>query len=261
MELLLEIAHCPSVGRCLEADDEAHPCYDVVTAQREFPGKHVLPEPWSGHLETAPILFLSSNPSIAGGELVPRKGWSDDAIVDFYANRFGGGRREWIRDGVRNLRQDGSHRKHAVRFWASVRSRAAELLGIDKAEVRPGVDYALTEVVHCNSARERGVAQALKECASRWLEPVLAASGAAVIVCLGVQVEKVIRERYSTGDAAVSGPHPIGELDRHFAFLPHPNAFKPKTFAKCLNREDLEEIRALAVAARPHRGAASESGS
>ena len=40
---------------------------------------------------------------------------------------------------------DGSHRKHAVRFWASVKCRAAELLRVEPDVVRPGEDYALTD--------------------------------------------------------------------------------------------------------------------
>lgn len=133
-ELLLGIAHCPNVRRCLEQPGSSHPCAKVVGAQARFEGEHVLPEPWSGDLETAPILFVSSNPSIAGGELAPRIGWSDEEIVDFYRLRFGGGSREWIKDGVRNLRQDGTYRKHAVRFWASVKGRAG---GSYRASSRP----------------------------------------------------------------------------------------------------------------------------
>jgi hypothetical protein len=40
-----------------------------------------------------------------------------------------------------------------------VRQRAIELL---QRDVRPGVDYALTEIVHCKSKSENGVAEAKK---------------------------------------------------------------------------------------------------
>ena len=50
-----------------------------------------VPEPWSGNLEHAPILFLSSNPSISTAELYPRWEWPDEEIADFFGRRFGGG--------------------------------------------------------------------------------------------------------------------------------------------------------------------------
>lgn len=50
------------------------------------------------------------------------------------------------------------HNGDWVRFWAAVRKQAFRLLGHLAV---PGVDYAMTEVVHCKSAGERGVADAL----------------------------------------------------------------------------------------------------
>jgi hypothetical protein len=193
---------------------------------------------------------LSSNPSVTGVELAPTSTWSDNDIIDFYANRFDENReRPWIRGGVRNLQKDGTYRKHVVRFWTAVRGRAAELLDVPREKVRPGVDYALSEVVHCNSQNEIGVWEALDECANRYLEPLLDVAGASVIVCLGAHCERMVRERLDLGSGTLIGPVELGGRPRYLAFLPHPNAFKPKTFAKCLTAAQLGELRGFVRAA------------
>ncbi len=157
MDLLHEIVHCPIVQQWFTDHNSNNPCAIVISSQRAQSLEHFqVPEPWSGDLEHAPILFLSSNPSFneSRSEEYPGWTWSDEWIADFFRHRFGGGRKQWIDgDGIRGLQRDGSWGK-AVRFWTEVRSRARELL---ERDVRPGVDYALTEVVHCES-RTRSVA-------------------------------------------------------------------------------------------------------
>jgi hypothetical protein len=51
-------------------------------------------------------------------------------------------------------------------FWLATRARAAELLGRNPT---PGVDYALTEVVHCKSVEQLGIAQGARLCVTTWL--------------------------------------------------------------------------------------------
>jgi len=70
---LVTIARCPNLAACLDGGVPGHPCAAIVLNQwdgvsrEERLGRwreaHQLPEPWDGHLETAPILFVSSNPS------------------------------------------------------------------------------------------------------------------------------------------------------------------------------------------------------
>lgn len=108
--LLLEIARCPVVEHVL-AGDVAHPCAGVVRHQRDHGipvSQHQVPEPWDGDLPAAPILFVSSNPSINPNELYPRRGADDDELLDFFPRRFGGGSRPWIAGGSRTLRPDGT---------------------------------------------------------------------------------------------------------------------------------------------------------
>jgi hypothetical protein len=162
-----------------------------------------VPEPWSGELEHALILFLSSNPSISTAEIYPRWAWPDEEIADFFGRRFDGGRRRWIKDGKKSLRADGSYGR-ATAFWAAVRKRAIELL---QREVRPGVDYALTKIVHCKSKSEIGVAEAKKRCVPRYLRRVLTSAAARVIVVLGKPARQAVQEEFGIPYGALAyGP-------------------------------------------------------
>lgn len=118
MDLLQEIAHCPIVEECKTDPHGGHPCTAIVMSQAsEFLANHQVPEPWSGHLEIAPILFLSSNPSIGTNEdYYPRWSWQVERVTDFFSNRFGGGSEKWICDGRYPLIREGVHSTTPVPF-------------------------------------------------------------------------------------------------------------------------------------------------
>jgi Uracil DNA glycosylase superfamily len=247
VDLFHEIAHCPNIQYCYDTRQGSHPCSKIISVQRSYDSHilahHQVPEPWVGDLEHAPILFLSSNPSLDEEEKFPRWSWREEQTADFFINRF----EQWIEEGVRRLMPDGSLK--AVPFWVEVRQRAIELRG---QGVRPGIDYALTEVVHCKSKREEGVKEALRECAGRFLRRVLELSGAKVIVVLGSKAEDAMRREFSIPDGSVVGPQPIGNHQRYIVFLYHPSYCrrphrkyrKPCTFEECLD-EKLQELRAF----------------
>jgi hypothetical protein len=66
-ELAAEIVRCPVVDQCLAPSGKGLPCHRVVSWQGQLAGDlRYVPEPWSGHLDRAPILFVSSNP---GGDV------------------------------------------------------------------------------------------------------------------------------------------------------------------------------------------------
>jgi uracil-DNA glycosylase len=241
-DLLLEIARCPIVDQCLAQPGVNHPCRTIVHSQQvRFVEDFQVPEPWSGDLAKAPILFVSSNPSI-GDDYYPRGSWSNTDIQQFFEYRFGGdkGRRAWVENGIRPWMGNGRYGS-SVRFWSSVKARTFEIL---EREAKPGIDYALTEVVHCKSRKEQGVAEALDYCATRYLERVVALSGAKVIVSLGSIAEKAIRSVYEIPlQVNVYGPITLGERVRYISFLPHPNSWKDKTFEKCLSQMELQQLR------------------
>ena len=207
-----------------------HPCSTIVSLQ-SGDERHV-PEPWCGHIDTAPILFVSSNPSISEVERFPTPSWSPEDTADFFERRFDA---------------DAGHISprayNRVRFWSSVRARAREILGRDAT---PGTDFALTEVVHCKSRQEKGVAAAMSTCAERWLRPVLVQSGAVVVVLLGKRAQEACSRIWAL-DVSRSAHFGVdlGGRERAVVLLPHPNAFERKTLTARVSEDDLSRLRGL----------------
>lgn len=224
--LLLQLARCPNLG--------LGPCAKIAAVQAGFAERQV-PEPWNGDLAHAPILFVSSNPSIGEVEDYPTDRWSDDAIVDFFEHRYSGGPKLWMAEGTKGLRKDGTRGK-ANPFLSSVRKTAARLL--DRLPV-PGIDYAVTEVVHCKSRGEVGVVEALGECTRRYLGRILEAAGAKVVVVLGDRANAALGSR----PVGVHGPIDLGGRTRLVLCLPHPNARQERRVDRILPPADLERVR------------------
>ncbi len=131
MDLLRKITHCPNITYCYTKLLDSHPCSKIISVQSTYPralDRHQVPEPWSGDIEHAPILSLASNPAIDEREEIPLWGWPSEEIEDFFLHRYQDGRKQWIKNGIRSLQWDGSYSREYVRFWASVRKRAEELL-------------------------------------------------------------------------------------------------------------------------------------
>lgn len=247
--LLLEIARCPNVAICLTRAGTDHPCSTIVRSQWAIGiTDHQVPKPWSGHIESAPILFVSSNPSIRPDEDYPGSVWSDGEIVDYFSNRYGGGRKNWTKNGKQSLLKDGTYATNTSHFRAEVAARAGELLG---RKARPGIDYVLTEVVHCKSKAETGVKEARDECVARYLKRVLECAAAKVIVVLGPHAAKAVRTYLGILDrTTVHGPFTLGGLERLLLFMPHPSAFGPRKFARHLSEDELERVRRLIRSAK-----------
>ncbi len=248
MDLLHEIARCTNVTHCLNTAASQHPCSEIVHAQAPVDAEdYQLPEPWTSNLVTAPILFISSNPSIDLDECYPLGSWSDARIADFFSYRLGGGDEAWTKDERYPLLRDGTYRKRAVRFWSSIRGRAAELLRKAAHEVRPGIDFAMSEVVHCKSRSEIGVAGAVDECARRYLRRVIEQSGSSIVVCLGAFARNAVARHLKVPgngtNQRVAKLCGLGQHDRYITWLPHPAAFAPKTFQACLSRDELTTLQ------------------
>ena len=230
-ELLLAIVHCPEIDQA--RGDAGHPCAGIVGLQQ--PGHFQKPEPWRGHIDTAPILFVSSNPSIRGDDPFPPDGWKEQHIINHYQRCFD---------------NDASIPGHidratynSVQFWREVRGRASEILG---RPAIPGTDFALTELVHCKSKEEKGVAKAHLTCAGRWLDRVLRVSGASIIVLLGRQARDHCAARWGLDKTQpVHFGVPTPGRKRAVVILPHPNARGKRKVGDFLGDDELDRLRAL----------------
>lgn len=222
-QLLQEIHNCP-VATSIR-NGQPGPCQTIVLSQTGMTFHS--PEPWSGHIATAPILFLSSNPSISEEEMYPDPSWADEQITDFFQNRFNS-RSGWVDNHLCALKRDGT-RTQWVRYWAAARARASEIL--DKP--KPGIDFVLTEVVHCKSRYQEGVREALEFCCDRFLDSVLSISVAHVLIVYGKPAKGAIDRRY--GSQLITWHLPeklaefrVGNRSRMLVFLPAPNEHGPE---------------------------------
>ena len=245
-DLLLEICNCPNVKEA-RADSD-HPCAEVVRSQQAAAlNDFQSPAPWVGQVHSAPILFVSSNPSISDTEHHPTWRKSTDFKVDYFERHFGGGAQPWTRDGTRTLQLDGSYSR-AIRFYSGIKQRAAELL---EREPEPGIDYALTWVVRCKSLKGIGVDSAVAECSSRYLLQTVRAARARLIVVFGRPARDAVGDVFGalTGSAHMDGPRKAGRYERWFAHLAHPSALgratREKRFSDRFSSAEIEHLRSL----------------
>ncbi|WP_159803299.1 hypothetical protein [Arthrobacter zhaoguopingii] len=169
-----------------------------------------MPEAWAGSLETAKVVFLSSNPSISAGEpeararykhlaeLYPTVEWSDDLIADFMLHRFDS-KHSWVNEALQHLKSGASgepaanilrrvasgesvNRGRTETYWQWIRNQTQSLVG---EETPWHENVAMTEVVHCKSKVEHGVREAAHFCSNKHMDRVLAACPAGLIVVVG----------------------------------------------------------------------------
>jgi len=244
-EVFRSVARCSNVQICLETP-HPHPCRTIVEYQRRERGVESyadfqVPEPWVGEIDVAPILFVASNPSI-GDDDHASGATPDEEIWESHHLAHGGGQRRYILDGIRTMSSDGTPVK-AVRYWSGALARARELVP-DRAVV-PGRDYALTEIVHCKSPHEIGVADAADTCADRHMENVMSVAAARVIVAVGA-----FAHRWFLGTGVPIPPLPVerelGGHTRLIVFTAHfsPSRGGPQSLLKRYAAEHIERLRA-----------------
>lgn len=272
--LAVRIARCEVMSALLEGASGDARCKDVVLAQwhedvspearaRRWRSEHQLPEPWSGDLEGARILAVSSNPgaprepigpgvptparpatggpgtaehpSLAHGSRYPRDDFRDEEVVDYFHSRF---KLRITADG-RHRNLDGSPGADQP-FWRTVIRAAREIV----PGLVPGEDLALTELVHCKS-RSEGAAmpRAVGACVGRYLEAVLELSEARVVLAIGSHAWRVLG--VGRGECRVVD---LGGRERMVLGLLHPAAFgRPKRPSDALDSASLAALCAYAA--------------
>jgi hypothetical protein len=276
---MTRIMRCPHIDAALDPAIK-DPCARVVGAQwprtkdvsveerrRRFEREHELPEPWSGDLERALILFVSSNPSgavpirlgaIRGDKKAPRGAWDDERLEDYYHWRF----EDHIEDGRYHI--ENGVRGSAVGFWSGTRGIARQLL----SDAAPGRDYVLTELVRCKSRREKGVEKALKPCTDAYLKETLAlARNAEVVVALGRKARGWFYEHASPSLAdrlelgCVENASIAGYPERTFTLLAlgHPSGGEAR-LPEVVFRRKPEQLRGIRDRLRSAKDAAEAQG-
>src|SRR5258708_2861642 len=140
--LARDIQRCEELEAVL--DGKASDCRTVVSYQGlRRRGRWYVPEPWAGHIGSAPILFVSSNPG-AGPKIerfdALRHMSRQDSDEDLFAaadGAFDDPRFPGIAHAIYNRDRSGNPPSRPVPFWRWCASIARELLG---REPVPGAD-------------------------------------------------------------------------------------------------------------------------
>lgn len=236
--LALQVARCPNVANARV--DHSHACHKIANLQR-YDGLRIyqVPEPWRGDIENAPLLFVSSNPSIDPLDDAPWNTDDDADIVNYYTEA------KIAANFPRASYWFGKPMGRSVNFWSGIHAHAIELFA--PRYPRPGREYAITEVVHCKSRGEYGVHAALQTCVTLYLSRVLALSRAAVIVCLGDVAGPVLREYFAKrGESATQDRSQV-------LYLPHTNSRKRRKLVDCVSQRELQLARSLLCGAEEVR--------
>jgi hypothetical protein len=247
-EVFFQIARCDVIAGIREGRLANHPCGHLIAIQSHRPLRRHIAEPWLGHLDRAPLLFVASNPGYSKVE--DPQAWTevDDELIDMFINYFGGGRRVYSEGGIRGVDDQGRPEKRWVRYWAYAQARAIELMG---PGIVPGESYALTEVVHCNSSTEAtgAVWEALTECSRRHLDAVLEIAVARILIVVGdVAAEAFRRKGFQPEQRVIETPD-LGGRGRVLVFLPHPNKRGGRKSLAANLPGHLERLRAVLAAA------------
>lgn len=198
-DLLVKIARCNEL--ITAKTNKAHACYALVNGQdtTEF---HI-PEPWNGHIDTAQILFISSNPSIDKNEHYPTCSWSNTAIIDFFENRF-----------------ENTSRDKWSRYWKAINKWIGWIFRENKNENLLSKYACLAEIVHCKSPTDTTLSHhCQKTCFNNHLRDILKLFGGKYIVVVGRIAREYIQthldEEYLHGKkiAYVPAPRAFGHTD------------------------------------------------
>ena len=237
-QLLLDICKCPNVTFAMQ--DKNHPCHSVVSVQNNS-NKFQVPEPWTGNLGHSKLLIIASNPSIDESEAYPTDEWEDAWIIDFFNNRFDEDY-GWTQKGLHVLQKDRiNFAKRVVRYWAEVRKQSDRIYG---HETKPGIDYTLTEIVHCKSRSRIGVRDAASKCAEQWLERIIRSSPAKVLLVLGEDAGEMLGEFLGLDESYISHRYlDYAGAHRWILFVPAPGSSKPRKIDGILSEDELLELR------------------
>ena len=271
-ELALSVARCSKLVRAAKETEEGrhHPCRKIVDSQEAFAGPFQVPEAWAGNLASARIVFLSSNPAISAGnptakwrakriaEKYPTVEWHDAEIADFMLNRFDPDH-GWVLDRRHRKVEttDGPTWGTPEPYWGWVEKETYALLGSGSPWYEQAV---MTEVVHCKSNGEEGVAQAAPLCAGTHLDRILASSPAGLVLVIGSRAAQTLKLAYPNvfGQRPLFGkyteqgvPYPdqnvihaaLGGRDRLICFLKHPSSHGAKPSLASSYPEMLDRLR------------------
>ena len=157
-------------------------CNALYNSQCTSKADFQIPEPWNGDIENAPKLFVGLNPGFLDVELYPKLGnqyWTlangefDTAKVeDFFEHRFNSSYKYVQYPNKTKIVPEDYKSLKGRTFWAYVKSIADKILNTSNSN--PGVDFAITEIVHCKSKNIACIpAKCYEECLNKHFDNIL----------------------------------------------------------------------------------------
>jgi uracil-DNA glycosylase len=221
LNVFRDIIYCSNIEQYYSKKDNN--CSDIIRSQKR--GQKIMfqiPEPFSGEIDKAKILIIGSNPSIdlEQNELFPTYEWDENSTIEYFYKRY----EKNFRNGTHKIMKDGSYRH--VPYLSAVKARVSEIFKLINKEFTPGIDYCLTEIVHCKSNNEKGVGKAVVVC-NKYLKKIIKLSPASFLMIVGRTAQKSFCEQYKLEkylNKKVSDPVIIEGKERLMYFIPAPNA-------------------------------------
>jgi len=235
-----DIIYCPNIEQYYSKKENI--CSDIIGFQkRDQKITFQIPEPFSGEIDKAKILIIGSNPHIdlEQKELFPTYEWDENNILEYFYKRY----EKNFKNGTSKIMKDGSY-KH-VRYLSAIKGRVNEIFELINKEFTPGIDYCLTEIVHCKSNHEIGVGKAVVAC-SKYLKEIIKLSPASLLMIVGKTAQKSFCEQYKLEkylNKKVIDRENIEGKERLLYFIPAPNARGIKKMKYYLENNEINIIK------------------
>jgi hypothetical protein len=195
MDLFSDITNCDNIKQVYNCTDGCI-CDEIIRYQKTSYNDFQIPEPWTGNLDEADVLFISSlNPGYDKNENYPSYKWGQNEIMNFFENRFNN--RRYTSKEFKPLDKTGENLK-MPHYWSEVQNILELITGTNQ-----GLGYkryAMTEIVHCKSKKwtcfKKSGRAIQKECENKFLKRILDITNASVIICFGSEAKDYFWSRF-----------------------------------------------------------------
>ena len=245
-KLLIDICRCPNIKDVLINKNFNNPCFQTVKSQNVDFDNFQVPEPWSGDITQANIVFLLCNPSISENENFPTHKNKDEELEDFFINRHNGNRPGKFIDG--NIVVYANNKTKVNRTLSEIKKIAEHIFG---KKCKPGKDYAQLEITHCKTLNKLGMSKnSTNECVSKYFLKTIKFIKAKLIVSCGTDSLDTINKKFNLNARMHDLIGPIDFLNnnqnlKYIAFIGQPGSSIKRTGSEAINGENLVKIRNL----------------